>query len=179
MMNEVKKFLEWNDLTRLHIQFGEEGADAIDSAEIDIPKMEASPKADIWTEAVQAASSNQVDLIRNVHAKIKHSDLSIDGKNWWDSILSIGMNAPLEELERLLKINTSKQSNNKADYVSIAAKKLTYDAAKHERRIRKKREEEEKARLKKLQEEASKRQQEKDIAEYNLKQHRESQGDRR
>ena len=179
MENEIKKFLEWNDLTRLHIQFGEEDADVIDSAEIDVPKREASLKADIWTEAVNAASSNQVDLIRNVYAKIKHSDLSIDGKNWWDSVLSIGMNAPLEELERLSRISASRQSNNKADYVNVAAKKLAYDAVEQERRIRKKREEEEKARLKKLQEEATKRQQEKDNAEYNLKQHRESQGDRR
>ena len=89
------------------------------------------------------------------------------------------MDAPLEELERLLKKNVNEQSDNKSDYINIAAKKIAYDAAERERRIRKKREQEEKARLLKLQVEANKRQQEKNIAEYNLKQHRESQGDRR
>lgn len=136
MVDDVKKFLEWSDLIRLHLQFDEE--DAVDSAEIVIPKREAYPKADIWTEAIEAASSDQVDFIRKVHAKIKYSDLSIDGKKWWESVLSIGMNAPLEELERLLKMSsTREQSNNKADYVSIAAKKLICDAVEREGGIQK------------------------------------------
>lgn len=179
MMNDVKKFLEWNDLTQLHIHFGEEDAAEIYCDERAIPKVEMSSKADIWTEAIKAASSDQVDFIQIVHVKVKHSDLTVDGKNWWDTILSIGMNAPLEELERLLKTNISRRSDNKADYVRIATQKLAYDAVECERTARKKREQEEIARLKKLQEEANKRQQEKDIAEYNLKQHRNSQGGRR
>lgn len=179
MLSETKKFLEWNDLTQLHIQFGEEDNNVLVGDEIDVPKVETLAREDVWTDAVSAASSNQVSNIRSVYAKVKHSNLSMDGKYWWDAVLTVGMDAPLEELERLLKKNVNGQSDNKSDYINIAAKKIAYDAAERERRIRKKREQEEKARLLKLQEEANKRQQEKDIAEYNLKQHRESQGDRR
>lgn len=179
MLSEIKKFLEWNDLTQLHIQFGEEDNNALVGDEIDVPKVETLVREDVWTDAVSAASSEQVSNIRSVYAKVKHSNLSMDGKYWWDVVLTVGMNAPLEELERLLKKNINGQSDNKSDYINIAAKKIAYDAAEHERRIRKKREQEEKARILKLKEEANKRQQEKDIAEYNLKKHRESQGDRR
>lgn len=179
MLSETKKILEWNDLTQLHMQFGEEDNNALADDEIDVPKVETSAREDVWTDAVSAASSNQVSNIRSVYAKVKHSDLSMDGKYWWDVVLTVGMNAPLEELERLLKKSVNGQLDNKSDYIYIAAKKIAYDAAERERRIRKKREQEEKARLLKLQEEADKRQQEKDIAEYNLKQHRGLQGNRK
>lgn len=179
MLSETKKFLEWNDLTQLHMQFGEEDNNALADDEIDVPIVETSAREDVWTDAVSAASSNKLSNIRSVYAKVKHSNLSMDGKYWWGVVLTVGMNAPVEELERLLKKNVNGQLDNKSDYINIAAKKIAYDAAERERRIRKKREQEEKAHLLKLQEEANKRQQEKDVAEYNLKQHRGLQGNRR
>lgn len=179
MLSETKRFLEWNDLIQLHMQFGEEDNNDLAGDEIDVPKVETLAREDVWTDAVSAASSNQVSNIRSVYVKVKHSNLSMDGKYWWNAVLTVGMNAPLEELERLLKKNIDGKSDNKSDYINIAAKKIVYDAAERERRIREKREQEEKARLSKLQEEVNKRRQEKEIAEYNLKQHRVSQGDRK
>lgn len=179
MLSETKKYIEWNDLTQLHIQFGEEDNKTFVGDEVNIPKVEMLARDDVWTDAVNAASSGQVLDIRRVYAKVKHSDLSMDGKYWWDTVLTVGMNAPLEELERLLKKNVNEQSDNKSDYINIAAKKIAYDAAERERRIRKQREQVEEVRLLKLQEEANKRQHEKDVAEYNLKQHIKLQGDKR
>lgn len=179
MLNEIRKFLEFNDLRELRLRFGGEDDNIYMSDENDVPKMEILTREDVWTDAVSAASSDEDSYIRSVYIKVKHSNLLMDGKYWWEVVLTVAMNAPLEEMERLLKENTDGEPDNKLDYINIAAKKIAYDAAEREREIRKKREQEEKNRLLKLQEEADKRRYEKCIAEYNLKQHRKSQGDRR
>lgn len=178
MSGEIKKFLEWNDLTQLHMQFGEEEEHVRDRSERNMPKVEKPAREDVWTDAIFAASSNHRSDMRDVYTKIMHSNMFADGKYWWDVLLTTEASAPLEELERLLKKSAAMQSDQKSDYIRIAAWKFAYDAAERERSIRKKRKQEEEARLWKLQEEARKRQQEKTTAEEQLKQHRESQGDR-
>lgn len=179
MSDERKEFLEWNDLARLHMQFGEDEENRLEICGRDMPKVENQAREDVWSNAVLAASSDQVSEMRSVYAKISHSDVSMDGKYWWDAILTIGMNAPLEDLERILKKKGMTQSDQKADYIRIAAWKFAEHAAKQEQKIREMQKQEEKARLLKLQEEACRRQQEKEMAENQLKQHRESQGNGR
>lgn len=179
MSEEMRKFLEWNDLTQLHRQFRDAG-DSFTEEEgpkMPVPDMPARP--DLWTEAVHEAAEGRGQEAGKVYTKLLHSDMSEEGKIWWESMLAINMDAPPEELERIAGRNEGGRTENRSEYIRIAAGLFAKEAAEHKREIRRQKESEERERLRRLKEEADRHKQEKHTAEQNLKAHRQSQGDRR
>ncbi|MBR4026345.1 MAG: hypothetical protein IKJ01_02140, partial [Lachnospiraceae bacterium] len=94
MLKIAREFLEQSDLEQLHLQFDESKEDWVEQNEIELPMFDSCKKEDLWTEAIEAVSTQNVAKMRNVYTKIMHSDMSLEGKAWWESILTIGMNPP-------------------------------------------------------------------------------------
>ena len=92
MLKIAREFLEQSDLEQLHLQFDESKEDWVEQNEIELPMFDSCKKEDLWTEAIEAVSTQNVAKMRNVYTKIMHSDMSLEGKAWWESILTIGMN---------------------------------------------------------------------------------------
>lgn len=175
MSDNKRKFFEKNDLCLLHSYFDEDSQYKI-SEEERIPFIDNTDREDIWTEAIKVISDRDFVLIKRMQAKIKQSDMSIEGKRWWETIFAIAIEAPLEELERLLIENSRGQENDKNDYMSISVKKLLQKAIIKECTERRKKRQKEEERLKNLEEEVVRRWHEKDKAEKNLERHRKLQG---
>ncbi len=176
MANEVKKFLEKNDLALLHMKFGENEGIQTENGELETLLPEMDGRTDLWTEAIHAASGENITVLRNVYARIMHSDMTEDGKKWWDTVLSICMEASSEELERLQRPGVAGEPENKSAYMNIAAQNLARDAQERECIKRREREAKERVRLEKLREEADIRWQDKEAAESDLQRHRDSRG---
>lgn len=174
MSEKMRKFLEWNDLTQLHLQFGESEDSFMEEEGQEMPAPDMPARPDLWTEAVHGAAEGGGQEAGKIYTKILHSDMSEEGKLWWESMLAIRMDAPLEELERIVTRNEGSQTENRSEYIRIAAGMFAKEAADHKREMLRQRELEERERLKRLKEEADRRMQEKQTAEQNLNAHRQS-----
>ena len=53
MANEVKKFLEKNDLALLHMKFGENEGIQTENGELETSLPEMDGRKDLWTEAIR------------------------------------------------------------------------------------------------------------------------------
>lgn len=166
---------EINDLALLHSWFEAGDNNSLDIQEIRYTLIQRVEGNDIWSNVIKVTSDCNVDQYRSVYAKIKTSDLTEEGKQWWMVILAIMMNAPLSELDSLAKGKKYMPDKVSKECVCVASRIFANIAAEEERVRREKQRKHEEEQLKRSEKEVAEKQQQKEIAEDNLHRHRSQQ----
>ena len=63
------------------MKFGENEGIQTENGELETLLPEMDGRTDLWTEAIHAASGENITVLRNVYARIMHSDMTEDGKS--------------------------------------------------------------------------------------------------
>lgn len=98
MTPEQRAALDSHDLKALRRWFeaGIEGEPLPES--LPVKKQE-----DLWSEAVEAVLTMRPEELQSIKSRIQLSALPQRAKNWWFRVLSAALDAPPEEMERLLQ----------------------------------------------------------------------------
>lgn len=174
-MRNNRQEYEINDLTLLHSWFEAGDNNFSDIQGIKYPQIQKDTGNDLWSDVIKITSDGKIDQYRSMYAKIKNSDLIEEGKQWWMVILAIMMNAPLSELDSLAKGEKYMPDKVSKECVCVASRIFANIAAEEERVRREKQRKYEEEQLKRSEKEVAEKQQQKEIAEDNLRRHRSQQ----
>ncbi len=160
----------------LHSWF-EEGNNLVNRDDLVVPQTSRSVHSDLWSKTIEIINSGDNEQMRSLYFEIENSDMPRDSKVWWLAILSIALDAPLEDIEQLAFGNKRMPAVISSECIAVAARVLADYAAKQERYRRAKERLQEEKQLRELENIADERRKEKEAAEDSLKRHRE-QGNR-
>lgn len=174
MDSAVKSKLAENDLCLLHNYFHS------DSNPTEIKFTPASLvedgvngyPVDLWSQAIYLIDDNNKSALIAIRDKIMKSSFSKHEKNWWSSLISVELKAPLDELKLLCSSRTEMPDTITDKCVDSAAYYLSLIAYQDELEQRDSATREEKRKLNSLNKEVEARQRDKAAALSELDYHR-------
>ena len=148
MDNSNRKILEESDTALLIKHYYNQD---MTSGDIEAcPSIKPGLYEDLWSKALEASSGNDDSKVKEIRARLRVSDMPAECVIWWNKVLAVADQAPLQEYEKLLRKRTPMPMTFGTDCFDASGDLIAVWGMRNERRKRNEAKKNEEQKLEKL-----------------------------